>query len=127
VFLPWGLDRALRPRFEPELVHDWVPALDRYRSAWDTPAVVLSGCLASPDCRTAYGARLREMTELFEGLDLAAEAHVESALIAEASRADLRKPSDDEYADHARRLLLDYIAERPQALRAELTQAELSF
>ena len=62
------------------------------------------------------------MTELFEGLDLAAAARAETALIAEASRADLRKPSDDDYADHARRLVLEYIAERPRALRAETTQ-----
>jgi hypothetical protein len=64
------------------------------------------------------------MSELFEQLDFPAEARRESALIAEASRADLRKPSDDAYADHARRLLLQYIAERPQALRAELMPAE---
>jgi CotH protein len=126
VFLPWGLDRALRPRFDPELVHDWLPAHARYRSAWNTNAIVLSGCLASPDCRTAYTARLHEMTALFEALDLASEVQIESSLIDEASRSDLRKPSDDEYADHARRLLLDFIAERPQALRAELSPAETS-
>lgn len=120
VFLPWGLDRALRPRFEPELVHDWVPAANRYRSAWNTHSAVLSGCLASADCRTAYTARLGDMTELFEGLELASAARAEVALIAEASRADARKPSDDEYVEHARQLVLDYIAERPRALRAEL-------
>jgi CotH protein len=125
VFLPWGLDRALRPRFEPELVHDWVPALDRYRSVWNTPAVVLSGCLASPDCRAAFAARLREMTDLFEGLDLASQALAEAALIADAVRADLHKPSDDEYVEHARQSLLEYIAERPRALRAELPAALL--
>jgi hypothetical protein len=124
VFLPWGLDRALRPRFEPELIHDWVPARGRYRSVWNTPAVVLSGCLASPDCREAFAARVREMIDLFEGLDLASEARAEMALIAEAARADLRKPSNDDYAEHARGLLLDYIAERPGVLRAELPPAE---
>jgi hypothetical protein len=45
-------------------------------------------------------------------------------LIAEASRADLRKPSDDAYADHVRRLLLQYIEERPQTPRAELMLAK---
>ena len=29
--------------------------------------------------------------------------------------------ADDDYVDHARQLLLDYLAERPRALRAELT------
>jgi spore coat protein CotH len=123
-FLPWGLDRALRPRFEPELVHEWLPAPSRYRSAWNTHALVLSGCLASPACQAAYAQRLRELSELFDGLELASQARSELALIAEAARADLRKPADDEYADHARRLLLDYIAERPAALRAELPPSE---
>jgi CotH protein len=121
VFLPWGLDRALRPRFEPGLIHDWVPPLDKYRSVWNTHSVVLSGCLASPACRAAYTTRMRDMTELFAGLDLASEAHAEMALIAEAARADLRKPSDDDYAEHARSSVLVYIAERPRALRAELS------
>jgi hypothetical protein len=124
VFLPWGLDRALRPRFDPELIHGWVPARSRYRSVWNSSAVVLSGCLASHDCREAFATRLSEMSELFERLDLASEARAEMALIAEAARADLRKPSDDDYAEHARGLLLEYIAERPGALRAELPLAE---
>ncbi|MEO8181444.1 MAG: CotH kinase family protein [Deltaproteobacteria bacterium] len=120
VFLPWGLDRALRPRFEPELVHEWVPALDRYRSVWDTHALVLSGCLASPTCRAEYTERLRSLSELFESLDLAAVAQAELELLREAGQADQRKPADDEYAEHCRRLVLEYIAERPAALRAEL-------
>jgi len=120
VFLPWGLDRALRPRFEPELIHDWVPALGRYRSVWNTHSLILSGCLASPDCQRAYVARLHETAELFEALELASSARAEIGLIAEAGRADLHKPSDDDYVDHARQLLLDFITERPAALRAEL-------
>lgn len=120
VFLPWGLDRALRPRFEPELVHGWVPELDRYRSVWNTHALVLSGCLASPGCRQAYTERLLALTELFESLDLASAARTELALIAPAGRADRRKPADDDYAEHVRRLLLEYIAERPAAVRAEV-------
>jgi spore coat protein CotH len=120
VFLPWGLDRALRPRFEPQLVHEWVPALERYRSIWNTNALVLSGCLASPECHSAYAERLHELTELFESLDLAHAARAELALIQAAGQADLRKPADDDYAAHARQLLLEYIAERPAALRAEL-------
>ena len=122
VFLPWGLDRALRPRFDPELVHDWVPALDRYRSVWDTHAVILSGCLASPACQRAYLARVHETIELFDSLDLTSQALAETALIADAGRADLRKPADDDYVDHARQLLLEYLAERPDALRAELAR-----
>jgi CotH kinase protein len=124
VFLPWGLDRALRPRFEPDLVHEWVPALDRYRSVWDTHALILSGCLASTDCRRAYTGRLYEMAEQFEALDLAGAARAEVALIGEAGRADLHKPSDDDHVDHSRQVLLDYVAERPAALRAELPPAD---
>jgi hypothetical protein len=120
VFLPWGLDRALRPRFDPELVHEWVPALAKYRSVWGTHSVILSGCLASPDCRSAYIERLHEAVELFDTLDLASHARAETALIAAATRADMRKPSDDDHVDHARQLLLDYLAERPQTVRAEL-------
>jgi hypothetical protein len=120
VFLPWGLDRALRPRFEPKLVHGWVPALDRYRSVWSTRSVLLSGCLASSDCRQAFTERLRELAALFEQLDLAALARAEWQLIDAAGRADRRKPADDAYVEHARGLLLEYIAERPAALRAEL-------
>ena len=121
VFLPWGLDRALRPRFDPELVHEWVPALAPYRSVWDTHAIILSACLASPACQRAYVARLQQTADLFEALDLGSQARAELALIGDASRADQRKPADDAYVEHARQLLLDYIAQRPAALRAELT------
>lgn len=120
VFLPWGLDRALRPRFEPRLVHDWVPPLERYRSVWKTHSLLLAGCLASPECRQAYIVRLRELTELFEQLQLAEQARAELQLIEAAGQADQRKPAGDEYVRHARELLLEYIAERPAALRAEL-------
>jgi CotH kinase protein len=120
VFLPWGLDRALRPRFDPELVHEWVPALDRYRSVWDTHAVILSGCLASPACQSAYVAQLHAAAQHFDDLDLTGQALFETALIADAGRADLRKPSDDDHVDHTRQLLLDYLAERTDVLRAEL-------
>lgn len=124
VFLPWGLDRALRPRFDPELIHEWVPELGRYRSVWDTHSIILSGCLASSDCRAAYVARLHETIALFDALDLAHEARVETALIAPAARADRRKPSDDDYVEHARGLLLDYLAERPESLRRDLLAAD---
>jgi hypothetical protein len=122
VFLPWGLDRALRPRFEPELIHGWVPALEPYRSVWKTHSLLLSGCLASTPCRQAFTERLRELTTLFEELDLGAAARAEWQLIAAAGQADPRKPADDDYAEHARTLLLEYIAERPGALRAELDE-----
>jgi hypothetical protein len=121
VFLPWGLDRALRPRFEPELIHGWVPALERYRSVWKASSLLLSGCLVSPGCRQAFVQRTLELTALFEQLDLAAAARAEWELIAAAGRADVRKRADDEYAEHARELLLEYVAERPAALRKELT------
>jgi hypothetical protein len=125
VFLPWGLDRALRPRFDPGLVHEWVPALGKYRSVWNTHSLILSGCLASPDCRRAFSDRLRQAVVLFEALDLAGQARTEIDLIAEAGRTDQHKPSDDDHVDHARQLLLDYLAERPAALRAELGPAPL--
>ncbi len=122
VFLPWGLDRALRPRFDPLLVHDWVPALARYRSVWQTHALLLSGCLASPECKAAFTERLRELTALFEELELDVAARAEWELIDAAGQADQRKPAGDEHVAYARRLLLEYIAERPAVLRAELPQ-----
>jgi hypothetical protein len=120
VFLPWGLDRALRPRFDPSLVHAWIPALD-VRSLWETPSVLHDGCLRSAECRAAFVSRTRDMTELFERLDLASRAQELSSLVDEAGRADVRKDHDDEYAEYARGLVLSYVAERPAAIRAELT------
>jgi hypothetical protein len=124
VFLPWGLDRALRPRFDPGVVHAWIPALDHYHSLWDTQSVVQSGCLQSPSCRASFVARVREMTELFEQLDLASRAHELTRLVEDAVLADTRKPFDDEYAQYARELLAEYVEGRPEATRAELRESE---
>ncbi len=119
-FIPWGLDRALRPRFDPTHLHDWVPELERYRSPFRTRSLLLTGCIGSAPCKETYVARLREMADLFDAMDLASLARAQSSLIDPAVRADARKETGDDYVPYARQLLLEWLEERPDSLRNAL-------
>ncbi len=120
VFLPWGLDRALRPRFDPQHVHEWIAPLPVYQSPWDARGLLLQRCIDSAGCRQAFRDRLTELTGLFEQMDLRGDANRLFSLIADAVYADERKTLDNEYVDYARTTLVDYANGRPAAVRAEL-------
>jgi len=120
VLIPWGLDRGLRPRTDPKVVHGWVEPMNIYQSAFDARGILLEKCLVSPACRRAFIDRAHEVSTLFEQLDVRSQARQLFSLIDDAAYADPRKEEDNEYCDYAVGLFHRYVSGRAEALRAEL-------
>lgn len=121
VFLPWGLDRGLRPRLDPQQFHDWLGEVEvSNQSVWEAHGILLEKCIASPRCKSEFITTLWEMTTLFESLEMSDKALTSFGRIADAGYADPRKEEDNEYLDYALELLIGYVETRPTAIREEL-------
>ncbi len=103
--IPWGTDQT----FDESRLEVWNPN-----------AMVAQRCLGEKACEEAFAARLYEIVDLYESLDLTPEAERIHELIAPHVTDDPRKEYNmDEHRDaHAR--TLDFIANRPQVVRNAL-------
>ena len=95
---------------------DSQPAFD----FWPVSAVMARRCLAEEDCAAAFAAKVAEATDLFEELELDAEAERVHALIWPEVMADPRKEISNEQSEAAHQSLIGWIAGRPAAVRASL-------
>lgn len=125
VFVPCGMDRTLRPSTSPVLIHDWVPSMPVYPSAWDATGLLLRRCLQSRACRADYASALLAAAPLFETPELHTAVREAQAQIRVAVMADVRKELDDRYFDYASTLMIDYLAGRAAALRADIERGRV--
>ncbi len=77
--MPWGIDQTFGGDLDP----------------FDSGALLVTRCLGEPDCAEAYAARVLEVLETFEDLDLGGRARDIQAQIRDAVERDPRK----EYAN----------------------------
>lgn len=122
VFIPCGMDRTLRPTPTPALIHEWVPSTPVYASAWDATGLLLKKCLLSVACRADYSSALLAIAPLFESSELHSAIQNALAQIRTAVIADARKELDNRYFDYASSLLMEYVAGRAPALRADVAR-----
>jgi hypothetical protein len=119
-FLPWGVDRALRPRNAPLLVHEWVDPVPVFQSPWEIYGVILEKCTESIECRAAYVEHIEATLVFFEQLDLDQMMETQYALIEADVLADERKEESDEYVEYALETMRGYIDGRPGSIVDEL-------
>jgi spore coat protein CotH len=123
VFLPWGMDMSMKPYRDSGRPH--IPAFGLSRT-YDGPTnpitagTIFRKCLASPSCRAAYTEVVRDMADVYENANLAASAERYYAQIKSFVYADERKEYTNDRFDEGYRVLQKTIAERPDALRADL-------
>lgn len=123
VFLPWGMDMAMKAFPGTDRAH--IPIYALAHASDDPSAPVTAGllfqrCLKSSACRAQYTAAVREIVAVYEDLDLEAMAERYHAQIEAHVLADPRKPFDADQFQVAHRKVLATIRERPAAIRAEL-------
>ncbi|HMJ09891.1 MAG TPA: CotH kinase family protein, partial [Polyangiaceae bacterium] len=123
VFLPWGMDMALKPFPGTGKTH--IEIYELAHGGTDPSAPVTAGllfrrCLESVACRAQYTATMREVVTVFEGLDLEAMAERYHAQIEALVLADPRKLHDDEQFQLGHQKVLTTIRERPSTIRGEL-------
>jgi spore coat protein H len=108
-FIPWGMDMSMKP---------WsgIEQMD----IWSIAGLILQRCVASSTCRPVYEQKLRDMVALFESLDLATRAQAYHDQIAADVAADPRKEVDTGTFEATFAGVVNFIATRPAAVRAQL-------
>lgn len=123
VFLPWGLDQSLSPKFEPALVHPWLDPGPQYLRLADANGRVLVGCLESPACKQRFADVLSELTDRFEVEQLDARVWAYFAQIHPHVAADPRREASLPTIETTLRTMEEYILGRAEAARAEIAAA----
>jgi hypothetical protein len=104
-FLPWGIDRTFKKNL----------------SIYDSEGLLAKRCFRDAACRLAYVRTMRTVIERFEALDLAQGVRVVGTVIDKAVLRDSRRDYDPGEMRKARQELLDFIARRPDEVRAQIT------
>ena len=123
VFVPWGMDLAMKPFLETGRRHIPIYELARERDQAEgavTAGLLFQRCMESAACRAQYTEAVREIADIYEGLDLEGRAQRYHAQIREHVLADPRKSYDAEQFEAGQQKVLDTIRERVTAIRAEL-------
>jgi hypothetical protein len=114
-FVPSGMDQTMQPGSAPELTSEWVPPVEDV-DAREVVGLVMTKCLAAPDCRERHGRALADVADLFEAR-LPALAVAWSDQIRADVRADTRKPADDATTEIAWQRQREFLATRAAAVR----------
>jgi hypothetical protein len=94
---------------------------DRDVDPFAVSGILASRCLAEPACEQAFVDRLREGLAAFESADLTAMVEAIDAQITEEVAADPRKEGSVADYDNARAATVDFIARRPDEIRAYIS------
>lgn len=94
---------------------------EKNQDAWGAEAVLAVRCLEEPACEAAFAARLDEVNEAVAAMDLAGHAEAIFTQLSPAIMADPRKEYDFQTFVYEHEALLDFIADRPDEIREQLT------
>jgi hypothetical protein len=87
---------------------------------WGIAAILATRCFEEPECTAAFAARVHAANDLFASLDLAGEAERIRTQIAAIQMADPRKEVTYDQALAAHQSLVNWIPNRPAAVRSSL-------
>jgi spore coat protein CotH len=123
VFLPWGMDMALKPFPYSDRPHIPIFGLSHYGDEAGervTSGAMFQACLQSPSCTQTYTQVVRDMLEVFEAASLDELAERYYAQVREHVYAETRKEVSNEEFDANYQRLLETIRTRGAAARADL-------
>jgi len=109
-FLPWGMDMAMKPFPSSGEAH--LPM------RWPT-GLILQRCFDSPSCRTAYDDAARAAADLYDSLDLEADAQDAYDQIQGAVYADPRREHDEGTFEGFFGWVRDFARDRAAVVRAD--------
>lgn len=89
-------------------------------SVYGAAGVLFMTCLKSERCLNEYSATVRDVAERFERLGLSTKMDALLSIIDGPSRADPKKPYDDELMRRARESMRRFIEQQPSRVRAQL-------
>jgi hypothetical protein len=123
VFLPWGMDMALKPF--PYSDRKFIPILEvsHYEDKpgeRESAGLIFKTCLASPACTQAYSNVVRDMVQVFDDSNLEQLAQRYYAQVKDHVYEETRKETSNEEFDSAYRSLLEIIRGRSAAALADL-------
>ncbi|MFZ5890516.1 MAG: CotH kinase family protein [Myxococcota bacterium] len=126
VFLPWGMDMAMKPFRDSGRPHIPVFGIARQGDRDNgkiTAGLVFRKCLENAECKSAYAQAVAEMADIYEQADLSQRAGAYYAQIREHVYLDPRKEYTNAAFESAYQSVLTTIEERPEKLRADLLAA----
>lgn len=93
---------------------------EKNQDAWGVEGVLATRCLAEPACEAAFAARLAEVNDAIEAMDLADQAQAIQQQISSDVMDDPRKEYGFQEFNNEHEELLDFIADRPDEIRDQL-------
>jgi hypothetical protein len=125
VFLPWGMDLAMKPFPYSGRAHIPVFELARYEDLPNerpSAGLLFRRCMESASCKAAYADVVREVATLYDDADLEAVAKRYYAQVRDHVYEDTRKELSNDDFDAAYQSVLTTIRTRTAALRADLAE-----
>ncbi len=95
---------------------------EKNQDAWGVEGVLAVRCLAEPACEAAFAARLAEVNDAIEQLDLAGQAQAIADQISPAIMEDPRKEYGFQTFLDAHQQIQSFLADRPDQIREQLLQ-----
>lgn len=126
VFVPWGMDMAMKPYRDTGRAFISVFELARAGDDPDrniTAGLIFQRCLQSAPCRARYADTVAQVADRFEAMDLESTAARYYAQIREHVQADTRKEYSEQEFEAGYRSLRSTLRGRAAALRADLASS----
>ena len=127
-FIPWGLDLSMKP-FDGD-VKAYIGAFElaterAAKSGRVTAGILFQRCLKSAECKAAYKRALEQVINVYEGMNLEAEAdrhyqQIKAQVYADTKKATFDGPLTNQAFDRAFQAVIMTIRGRVAALRADL-------
>jgi spore coat protein H len=130
VFLPWGMDMAMKPfpfstrahipLFEVSRYEDLAPGQDGAR---DAGGLIFKKCLASASCKTRYAQVVKDIIAVYEAQNLESVAAHHYAQVKDYVYQETRKECTNQQFEDGYQSLLTTVRTRTAAMRSDLSAA----
>jgi hypothetical protein len=125
VFVPWGMDMSMKPYRDSGKPHIALFELARQADAensYVSAGLIFQRCFESASCMADYRAAVQGIIDAYDSADLETLANDYYEQIADQVAADPRKEYTQEEFEQGFQSVLQTIRERPDAMRADLSE-----